>query len=543
MRDDGSPGAGDILAGGAGRGVALEEFGPIWNSARLRLGRASWGTSGLEPFLTHAVPYTGTSSGRLSEDAVRVFLASAGQRDDYRVLELGAGSGVFAKLFLDHLRNLAPDVYHRTTYVVTDASQSMLAAQDAHALLDPHAARVERYVLDATCDIPPTGDFDAVLGTYVLDSLPFDLLAVKDGRVWRKEACTAVEGSVCDDPGGLIAALRDDDPAALAEWQWIAPHLALQTRHTEVNRAELSFGNSLPTDTGAETMPFVHCYGALACIEASLRALRPGGVAIFSDYGHLAPLPRYEFLEFQTYGNSVAVGVNFFQLTAAFENWTGAVLYRPAKDAGTLHTRVVQKATTELQPLQDLIETLYGADAYRAQNDPLDKARMAMKSRYFESARSAYLDALRLQPENWAIMEEIASVFLMATEDYDAAIDMADQGLVRNPVSAGLWRARGEALLALGRLQEARIAYEHLAVLAPTVAGSWRCLAELCVAEDDLKGALEAVATALSHDHDCEEQDALLDIQKTVLQAMALKHHSVLTGTANQMRGLDTLPD
>ena len=336
MRDDGSPGAGDILAGGAGRGVALEEFGPIWNSARLRLGRASWGTSGLEPFLTHAVPYTGTSSGRLSEDAVRVFLASAGQRDDYRVLELGAGSGVFAKLFLDHLRNLAPDVYDRTTYVVTDASQTMLAAQDAHALLDPHTARVERYVLDATCDIPPTGDFDAVLGTYVLDSLPFDLLAVKDGRVWRKEACTAVEGSVCDDPGGLIAALRDDDPAALAEWQWIAPHLALQTRHTEVNRAELSFGNSLPTDTGAETMPYVHCYGALACIEASLRALRPGGVAIFSDYGHLAPLPRYEFLEFQTYGNSVAVGVNFFQLTAAFENWTGAVLYRPAKDAGVI---------------------------------------------------------------------------------------------------------------------------------------------------------------------------------------------------------------
>jgi len=542
MRDQSPRDPGDILAQGAGRGTALEAFGPIWNSARLRLGRASWGTSGLEPFLTQAVPYAGTSSGRLSEDAVQIFLASAPARDSYRILELGAGSGVFAKLFLDRLRDHAPEIYHKTTYVVTDGSETVLAAQQGFGVLDDHAAQIEYQVLDACSNTWASGEYDMVLGSYVLDSLPFDLLAVKDGDVWRKEARCVVEDAVCQDPGALKQALAEEDDATLAPWQWIAPHLGMQTRHTRIERTDLEFGDSLPLDTGAEAIPFVHCDGALACVRASVAALRPGGVAVFSDYGHLAPLPRYEYLEFQTYGNSIAVGVNFFQLAAAVKNWPGAILYSPAKDAGNLHTRVIQKADSPEKSLEDLVDALYGAAAFHAHNDPLEKARQAMKSRYFEGARTQYMEALSRQPYNWAIMDELASVFLMATDDHEAAVEMADQGLERNPISPGLWRAKGDALVTLGRLPEARAALEQLVALAPALASTWRSMAELSFAEADYENALYAVTTGLIHDLDCDEQDELLDIQKNVLKTMAMKRHRQLTATANQMRALDILP-
>ena len=65
----------------------------------------------------------------------------------------------------------------------------------------------------------------------------------------------------------------------------------------------------------------------------------------------------------------------------------------------------------------------------RLSNDPLDKARATLKSRYHEGARAHYREALAVQPGNWAIMEEVASAFLMMTEDHARAIEMADQGL------------------------------------------------------------------------------------------------------------------
>lgn len=532
-----------ILAQGAARGIAVESFGQIWNTARLKFGRASWGHAGLEPFLTYDVPYTGTSSGRLSEDAVEVFLNSAPTDGSLRILELGAGSGIFAKLFLDRLLELAPDIYSRTTYLVTDGSETILAAQATHGVLDGHTDRVETCVLDAGSDDLGNSEFDAILGTYILDSLPFDLLAVKDQLTWRKEARSIVGDTDTQHAEQLRAVLDEDNAERLADWAWIAPRLGLQTRHIAIDRAELKFGESLPKNTDRQTTPIVHCQGALTCLAACKKALRTGGVAIFSDYGHLAPLPRYEFLEFQAYGASIAVGVNFLQLSTAVESWPDATLYQPAEEDGNLYTRILQRTQSPDTALQNLVDGLYGAATYRSQNDPLDKARSMLKSRFHEGARAHYREALAAQPGNWAIMEEVASAFLMMTEEHTAAVEMTEQGLARNPLAPGLWRTRGEALLALGHRGDARVALERLANLAPSLPSTWRALAELESSENNHFAALDAVAIGLKHDKACDEQEELLQVQSKVLAAMALREHQTLMARANQFRALDSLPE
>ncbi|MEX0317577.1 MAG: SAM-dependent methyltransferase [Ruegeria sp.] len=532
-----------ILARGAERGVAVEPFGPIWDSARLKFGRAAWSQSGLEPFLTYDVPYTGTSSGRLSEDAVDIFLSTASSAGPLRILELGAGSGVFAKLFLDRLLDLDPAVYARTTYVVSDGSETVLSAMSQHRILNAHLDRIETRVLDVVTDPLGEAEFDAILGTYILDSLPFDLLAVNDQQTWRKEVRSVVEGDDVHHADQLRADLIAGSSEKLREWAWIAPRLGLQTRHVPIDRAQLDFGDSLPRDTRNQTIPFVHCQGALACLDACRRALRQNGVAVFSDYGHLTFLPKYEFLEFQVFGSSIAVGVNFEQMSAAAEGWPDAVLYRPSEEEGNLHTRVLQRAHEPDSVLQGLVDGLYGAATYHTQNDPLTRARAMLESRYFESARAHYREALSVQPRNWAIMEEVASAFMMMTEDYGAAVEMADMGLALNPVAPGLWRVKGEALLALARANDARGALEQLADLAPTLPSTWRVIAELELVESRYAEALDAVATGFKSDKACEEQEELLSIQGRVLAALASQEHKVLTARANQMRALDNLPE
>lgn len=544
MQNDRSGTAAAILADGAGRGTPVEEFVPIWDTARLRLGRASWGRAGLDPFLSYDVPYTGTSSGRLSGDAVEIVLACARPGADLRILELGAGSGVFARLFLDRLRQAAPDVYNRTRYLVTDGSDTILAAQAAAGVLESHADRIERRVLDAGSDwADDTTTCDAVLGTYILDSLRFDLLAVNDRRTWRKVARSVVDDCDSESREPLERALAGGDIAELADWSWMGRRLGLQTRHDPIDRAELAYGETLPTDTGGRTIPFVHCQGALACLDSCRRALRPGGVGVFSDYGHLTPLPAHEFLEFQAFGTSVAVGVNFPQLTAAAAGWDDMRLYANSDDAGKLHTRVLHRVTSQDPALRDLTERLYGAARQRALYEPLERAREMLKKRFYESARAFYGQAMTQEPDNWAIMEEVATGLLMMTREFDAVIDMADQGLVRNPLAPGLWRARGEALAALDRLDEARQMYTRLSELAPRLPSTWRAIAELECSARNHAAALEAVATGLKHDHACEEEDALLQVQSATLAAMAQSEHQALTALANQFRSLDGLPE
>jgi len=469
-----------------------------------------------------------------------MFLASVTGEGPLRVLELGSGSGVFAKLFLDNLRKRAPEVYARTLYIASDGWTSVLEARSAEGVLAAHGERIESRVIDAGGELG--GPYDAVLGTYILDSLPFDLLAVCDEQTWRKEARTVVENLDDSRVDELIKVLAAGDPKKLADWAWVVRHLGLQTRHAAVGRGALPFGSSLPRSTGGATFPFIHCHGALACLQACRAALRPGGIAIFSDYGHLSLMPPDEFLEFQSYGNSIAVGVNFPQLSAAAEEWDSAELYAPTEEDGNLYTRVLHLSDQADERMQALVDQLYGAETYRRRQAPLDRARNCLKSRYFEAARSNYRIALAEQPDNWALMEEVASGLLTMLKDHSAAAALAAAGLKRNPLAPGLWLVRGEALRALGKRDEARAALAHLTALVPTHAPGWRALANLEADEANYPAALHAVAEGLANDQSGDEQEDLLAVQGQVLAAMTQEQYARLMATANELRATDLQP-
>ena len=531
----------EILARGAGRGTVLEPFGPIWDSAKLRLARASWGRADVNVFAQLDVPYTGTSSGRLSEDAVQVTLAARQGTAPLRVLELGAGSGIFARLYLDALARIAPEVYATARYVVTDGSAALLEAQQREGVFANHPGRVEARVLDITGDWGDLGEFDAILGTYILDSLPFDLLAVRDGETWRRET-----RSVLDEGGAEAEALR----AALAErgdlgrFSHLAPFIALQTRHVAVRRGDLPQGDSLPTDTEGEVLPYLHCHGALDCLARALAHLRPGGVMVVSDYGHLEPYGPHDLVSFQSYGEAASVGLNFPQIEAALAARGDAKVWKAAESGGSLHTRVVQRLPggDPGADLAEVVEDRYGALRLAALTTAPEAAREFLRGRMYEVARGIYAKALRLEPHNWALMQEIAAM-LAGSGDAQAAADMADAGLALNPLSAELWRIKGLAHLALEARGKARAALARAVTLAPASAVAWAALARLEIADGNCRAALLALAEAMASDRDGDLRDELLGFQQKALTALAQDQWQRLIVSANLFRPLDDGPD
>jgi tetratricopeptide (TPR) repeat protein len=530
-----------VLARGALRGVPVEPFGPVWSCARLKLSRAGWQGAGLEPFLTAAVPYASTSSGRLSEDAVDVVLAALPDRAGLRILELGAGSGVFARLFLDALHRRAPGVYAASHYLVTDGSDSVLAALQASGVLAAHAGRCATRRLDLGAGWPDLGRFDVILGSYVLDSLPFDLLALNDARTWRLEARAVLAPEDAGEAEALAQALRLDTPEALAPFVALGPRLSCHTRHVAVDRDTLPRGRDLPDDTGGRTLPYIHSHGALDCIDAAIDHLAEGGVAIFSDYGQLEAYAGRQSPEFQTFGTSIAMGINFPQIESACRARPGATLFRPAEEDGHLYTRVLRRGAGP--DLADLVDDRFGALRYRAHKATVDAARECLRGRMYERARGYYAMALAQQPRNWTLMQEIAAMLHLAGGEFAEAIDMARLGLALNPLSPDLWRVVAEAELGLDRPQAAAAAAGRAVALAPAHVGAQRALARAELRQGRLGAALQAVAQALTNDVETDEQEALLALQTQILAEIARRQMRVLLAGANPFRALDGLPE
>jgi hypothetical protein len=146
----------ELLTRRIARGRTLQELCPVSQSVPWLQSQRYWARAGVEVFTSGEVPYIVTNDGEQSRKALEVYLTSLRAADSQRqrepmsyVLELGAGSGLFAKLFLDQLRDRShaqgTDDYARTTYIVGDKSPSLLGDMVGSTSSQPAAPRCTTY--------------------------------------------------------------------------------------------------------------------------------------------------------------------------------------------------------------------------------------------------------------------------------------------------------------------------------------------------------------------------------------------------------------
>jgi tetratricopeptide (TPR) repeat protein len=172
-----------------------------------------------------------------------------------------------------------------------------------------------------------------------------------------------------------------------------------------------------------------------------------------------------------------------------------------------------------------------------------EAAQEVLRARMFESARGFYAQALAREPQNWALMQEIALRLLLPAGEAAAAAEMATAALALNPLSADLWRALAEAELARDDLDAARDAAGRAIALAPQNVEAHLTQARVALARGDHEAALLAIARGLAHDRDTDGREAALALQDRVLTALAEDSLAALRARANAFRALDDPPE
>src|SRR4051794_38230059 len=145
----------------AGREI-VQDFVPLAESLEWSLGQEYLRQRGNKAFLSDVspVPFVVNNDGTLSRNAAEVFFTSllAAEKakqleDEIFVLELGIGVGLFARYFLDNLRDLCrahkKDFYDRLTYIAADRSERMLHDVLRHGVLSGHPGRYRVRQVDA----------------------------------------------------------------------------------------------------------------------------------------------------------------------------------------------------------------------------------------------------------------------------------------------------------------------------------------------------------------------------------------------------------
>jgi tetratricopeptide (TPR) repeat protein len=548
----------ELLTRPDSRGLILQNACPIAESIPWLCSQQYWAQAGVEVFTSGEVPYVATNDGEQSCKALDVYLASLraaerqGRREPHSyVLELGTGSGVFAKLFLDQLRSRAieerSDDYERTTYIVCDHSPGLLRDTQATGVFADHEAHVQRVLLPAG-DIRSTvaravpdavGALRAVHANYVFDSMPFTILSVCDRGLFELRIATRL----LDEP--MRAPPPIGDLASLLRWLSEladSPHHALryESEYVVIDRAALAYPELVHAHAdGVHSQQFVHSYGALSCLDDVLSLLRPDGYFIATDYGYDGG--SAEPIEFQCFGTSVAAGVNFVQLMNRARSLPGVVAIAPDSDPSQLQARLFARDQVS-DDVTACFRERYDKATWDRTDAPYREALELMKAGRFEAARWKFDEAHRLQPHNWNLLETIASFLTYSQGEHASALEVAKRALQLNHLSSRAWNLLGDAYYGLASLDEAERAYRQAMRVNPADARSRANLAYVFLKRGTPGDALTVLGEALALDRAAAYRDELLGKQSEALHMLAERQARRALGDLHRLIGQHALP-
>lgn len=536
--------AGEILGRVRPRTTEIEGYRPLRSSLEWELSRLHWEQSGLLSFVDNEVPYLINNTGRLSESAAALLFAnlreSPGGDAPIRILELGAGTGLFARYFLDAFETICEQeghsFYDRLTYLVSDNSPRTAAQWTERQLFADHVG----HVIVGTCDggdvatfrsaageLVAVGRLRAVFCNYVLDVLP--AAVVRPGTSGCEELC--VRTHLVDDPSvigqyteltiaairALAASDRREDRARLVP---LATLFELETAFLPAASPPPGSEEAIAFAPGASRV--VLNFGALACVDDCLGRLVDDGFVLINDYGATTTVETTEQSATQRFGPTVALGLNF-PLLENHVRRRGAVVMVPDGDEDrALHTRLV--ARRELPRTGESLRNRFSREADRYFEVALEEARQSVGAGRHEEALSRYKEALSRAPRDWQVVGEAAEFVGLRLRDHESGIELARAALALNPwYSAWLWNVLGDCLFCLGRTADAHEAYLQALRIHPTDARTSLNLAYTLLQRGAFAEALASIATGLANDAGGLYRLRLLEKQEQILSSLGLR--------------------
>ncbi|MFN0184875.1 MAG: SAM-dependent methyltransferase [Aquabacterium sp.] len=529
--------------------VPLEDFVPLPQCLEWRLSRAYWDQRGSAAFFGGEVPYTAINDGRLSCDTARLLVelcqGDAGRR--LRVLEVGGGSGLFARLLLDELRDTAPGLHARTTYVWTDGAAAMVDQVRANGMFSGHAGQVTTLQLampemDAL-DAALRGDgFDLVIANYAVDNLPATMLRLGSDGPHELQVRAALRADVPPQrlggrtPSQWAEALQQGRVTVVDAVE-LYPWFSLDCRYQPVDPSDWPHGLLLGQPPQGATWHWMHHAVAWGWLGRVLPMLRPGGGVLINDYGYRPSLgaPRHD--AFQHFGPSLANGLNLDELQAWVQAQPGWAVAAPPQDSRQVSSRWIGRADDPLSA--GIFGLVFDGPRRDLAMDLLADAEAAAQARHLEQARWLFWRARESAPRCWHVLERWAAFCRTRLQDASAAIGLAEAGLALHPHHPGLLNTLGDAHYDLGQLDAAQAAYRRALAASPRDIRARLNLAFVCQDHGRHQEALQHLAEGLALDAPGDWRDALLEKQRQVLLSLSLQTRDAIVQQMNRFRNLD----
>jgi tetratricopeptide (TPR) repeat protein len=511
----------DVLRAVRSGEVELLAACPLHASLEWQLSALFWFESGLVPFLDNSVPYLINNSGRLSESAAVVLFENLREDrptgDGIDVVELGAGSGLFAKLFLDAFqeicRDRGEDFYQRLTYVVTDGSPRTVEDWRERKMFEAHADHVRALCLDAR---DPGGAFEAhgrapgsrkpraIFCNYVLDVLPATVWRKREGRI--EELLVATQLSASGPALSTLTTLTVEEIARRARDReglrellpllpWLEPRVHFEEPKTPTawDGAARAYADAMKD--GERIAVNV---GAFDCLERCLTHLDEHGFVMVNDYGLAGAIDQSPALP-QRFGRTVAMGLNFPLLERCFVERGFSVFAPPGDEGRSVHTRLLTRGP--LPQTYDALALRFSIEAERALDAPLVAAREHAAAGRTGEGLDAYRAALEHTPKDWHLLGEIAEFVGLIVRDYASGVQIARRALELNPWTSGwLWNILGDCLYYLDRQRDAHEAFLKAEAIDPDDARTNLNLAHSFAWIGQHAAALKVIARGLCHD-------------------------------------------
>lgn len=511
-------------------GDLIQDLRPLHLGLEWQLGQRVWLQQGARPFLEGGVPHLINNSGTLSCSAAGLLLQALAEHPSpgpIRLLEIGAGLGLFARLLLDELQRLCAeqggDAYERVEFWVTDVSPSSVAQWQRCGLFDAHAARVRLAACSAeAAQALQAQPWLAVFANYVLDVLPAQVLRRGDSgweqlqvRCWLRADAQARRRRSALAPDALRALARDPDATALDRLLPLLPLLESEAAFVPVA------ADGLPPDLPEHPpgQAFTVNSAALQCLDGLLPRLADGGFLLITDYA-AEPGTQARQQSSQRFGSVSAMGLNLPALDAHLRAAGLQVVAGGGDGEFALRHRFVSRAP--LPATAAWFESVFSVAARLWRDEPAERARHHAASGHWALALDDYREAIERAPADWVLLAEAAAFAGTELADAPRALQLARAALARNPWTyPRSWNVLGEALAAQGRHDEALGCHDQALRIHARDPQAWLARARCCLALDQPEAALQAVASGLACDAESMWRHLLLDEQARALDQLA----------------------
>ncbi len=521
--------------------VILQDFQPLTKALEWELSELHWSGAGITPFVENDVPYLINNSGLLSEHLAAVLFAQCAASNPsgpVALLELGAGTGLFARYFLEAFAKICAqenaDYVDRLTYHVTDRSGKTIAQWQELGIF----SGFEQQVIMATCDATrpghltrsdgreiQLGQLDGVICNYILDVLPATIL--RSGSDGAEEL--RIRTHLSDDKNllaqytslpaqELVSLSKAADPAARAG---LIPFISLfefETRFEKTDVPAMLAAEALQASPDGERIVLNH--GAVACLDGSLALLKDKGFIAINDYGPIRRDDVDGHALSQRFGPTSALGLNFPFLEQHYAARGHLVLKPEGDDQRGLHSRLLM--TSAQAETEAAFHNRFGPGAVDFFEAPVEDARKHIAAGRKGEALDAYRIALSRSPKAWQLVGEIAEFVGLQLQDLKAARELIGSALQQNPwYSPWLWNVLGDILFLDGDVPSAHEAYLCAQKIHASDARTNLNLAYTWFEFGKYDLALQSLAAALASDVRGILRPRILEKQHQILGALS----------------------